>query len=84
MNDRVFVGLGKNPDPNGLDMPIGLGMELYQNKTALHYFAALSQEERNAVIKYVEGGKTGSEAKSRVNSAITNLKHRNIDFFRML
>ena len=77
MEDRVFVGLGKNPDPSGLDMPIGFGMELYQNSNALHCFAALSQAERNDIIQYIEASKTGKEAKKRINTAVENLNKRN-------
>ena len=81
MEDRVFVGLGKNPDPSGLDMPIGFGMELYQNSNALHCFAALSQEQRNGIIKYIESGKTGEDARKRIDNAVENLNHRNPNFF---
>ena len=81
MEDKVFVGLGKNPDPSGLDMPIGFGMELYQNSDALHCFAALSQNERNDIIRYIEASKTGDEAKERINNAVKNLNHRNPRFF---
>lgn len=81
MEDKVFVGLGKNPDPSGLDMPIGFGMELYQNSDALHCFAALSQDERNDIIRYIEASKTGEEAKERINNAVKNLNHRNPRFF---
>ena len=81
MEDKVFVGLGKNPDPGGLDMPIGFGMELYQNSDALHCFAALSQDERNNIIQYIEKSKTGEEAKKRINTAVENLNKRNTKFF---
>ncbi len=81
MEDKVFVGLGKNPDPGGLDMPIGFGMELYQNSDALHCFAALSQGERNDIIQYIEKSKTGEEAKQRINNAVENLNKRNPKFF---
>lgn len=81
MEDKVFVGIGKNPDPGGLDMPIGFGMELYQNSAALHCFAALSQSERNDIITYIESSETGEEAKTRINTAVQNLNKRNPKFF---
>lgn len=81
MEGKVFVGIGKNPDPAGLDMPIGFGMALYQNSNALHCFAAISQEERNGIISYIESAKTGDEARKRINTAVENLNHRNIRFF---
>ena len=81
MEEKVFVGLGKNPDPAGLDMPIGLGMELYQNKNALHTFAALSQNERNDIIRYIEASENGDDAKKRINNAVENLNKRNLDFY---
>lgn len=81
MEDKVFVGIGKNPDPSGLDMPLGLGMALYQNSDALHCFAAISQEERNGIISYIESAKTGNETKNRIDNAVKNLNKRNIRFF---
>ena len=80
MENKVFVGLGKNPDPGGLDMPMGLGMELYQNKNALHFFAALSQDERNRIIRYVDASTDGKDTKRRIDNAIENLNRRNVDF----
>ena len=81
MEDKVFVGLGKNPDPGGLDMPIGFGMELYQNENALHFFAALSQNERNKIIQYIEASSDGKDAKKRIDNAVNNLNRRNQNFF---
>ena len=81
MKDKVFVGIGKNPDPAGLDMPLGFGMALYQNSNALHCFAALSQDERNNIIRYIENSKTGEEAKNRIDNAVSNLNKRNTKFF---
>ena len=81
MEDKVFVGIGKNPDPSGLDMPIGFGMALYQNSSALHCFAALSQEQRNNIIKYIEDSKTGDDARKRIDNAVSNLNKRNLNFF---
>lgn len=81
MKEKVFVGLGKNPDPGGLDMPIGLGIELYQNTSALNYFVALSQDERNDIIRYIENSSDGKDAKNRINNAVSNLNKRNIEFF---
>ena len=81
MNDKVFVGIGKNPDPGGLDMPIGFGMALYQNSNALHCFSALSQDEKNNIIKYIESSTTGEDAKKRINEAVSNLNRRNPKFF---
>lgn len=81
MEDKVFVGIGKNPDPSGLDMPIGFGMALYQNSDALHCFAALSQEERNNIIKYIEASNSGEDARKRIDTAVSNLNKRNPKFF---
>jgi len=81
MEDKVFVGIGKNPDPGGLDMPLGFGMALYQNSNALHCFAALSQDERNDIIRYIENSKTGEDARNRIDNAVSNLNKRNTKFF---
>lgn len=81
MKEKVFVGIGKNPDPGGLDMPIGFGMALYQNSDALHCFAALSQDERNEIIRYIESSKTGDDARKRIDTAVLNLNKRNPKFY---
>ena len=81
MEDKVFVGIGKNPDPSGLDMPIQFGIKLYENKAALHYFAAISQDERNKIIKYIDASESGNDTIKRINTAINNLNKRNQNFF---
>ena len=62
-------------------MPIGFGMALYQNSDALHCFTAISQEERNGIISYIESAKNGDETKNRIDTAVKNLNKRNIRFF---
>lgn len=36
---------------NGGDMPLGLGMALAQNSQAMEYFAGLSKEEQQKIIR---------------------------------
>ncbi len=76
-----FVGLGQNPNPNVLDIPIGLGMELMQNTEARNNFENLSDEQKNRLIHYVQSGLSGDDAKNKVASAINRLANGDTTFF---
>lgn len=54
-------------------LPIGFGMRLAQDLKAMEHFAALSREEKESMISYIQGGKTGEEAEERVEMAIKQL-----------
>ena len=71
---KRFTGIGHNPNPGEQDLPLGFGMQLMQHSEARSRFESLSAEEKNRVIRYVEGGTTGEEAKSRLIEAIRGLE----------
>lgn len=78
---RNFIGIGHNPNPGVPDIPLGLGMALFQEAEARSYFESLSDEEKTSIIRYVqEGNVTGEDARHKVTSAIENLKNNSINF----
>jgi uncharacterized protein YdeI (YjbR/CyaY-like superfamily) len=81
MDKQSFVGIGKNPDPNVSDIPLGLGMELIQNTAARTSFENLSDQEKNNLISYLQKSKTGNEAKDKVKKSINNLAMGDTSFF---
>lgn len=71
--DNEFTGMGKNL--HGPDLPLGFGMSLAQHPEALNAYGRLSDKEKSSVIAYIQGGKTGSEAKNRIEDAVEKLEH---------
>ncbi len=61
------------------DMPLGLGMALAQNTSAMSRFGALSTEEKKRMIGYIQASQTGDEAKYRIDQTVQALKENNRD-----
>ncbi len=76
--DNVFTGMGKSPD--GIDMPMGFGMRLAQDNTAMVNYAALSDDQKRKVISHVQSGTTGAEAKNLIRDTVRDLHSNNITF----
>lgn len=57
----------------GSDMPLGLGMLLMGDQLAFDRFGAMPPEEKDKVLKYVEGGADGEEAKRRIEHTVQSL-----------
>lgn len=55
------------------ELPIGLGMRLMQDRTAMDRFTALPDAEKKSILNYVEGGSTGEEAEERVAQTVKSL-----------
>ena len=66
-----FIGMGKAPD--GLDLPLGLSMGLSMHPKAAETFGRMSEDEKQAAIRYVQSTVTGEDAERRVMSAIKRL-----------
>jgi hypothetical protein len=81
VENHSFIGLGKNPDPNVSDIPIGFGMELMQNSEARSNFDKLNDNEKNQLINYIQNNNSSDEAKNKISISIENLKKGNINFF---
>lgn len=54
-------------------LPVGFGFRLAMDVAAMEKFAALSEQEKEELITYVQGGTTAEEAEQRVDSAIQRL-----------
>ncbi len=73
-----FIGVGRNPD--GPDLPLGFGMLLAQEPTAVSRYGALTNEQKSSVIRYIQSGATGEEAKNRIANAVYGLRDGNMSF----
>lgn len=54
-------------------LPVGFGFKLAMDVAAMEKFSALSEEEKESMIAYVQGGETAEEAEYRVQEAINRL-----------
>ena len=52
------------------ELPLGFGMALAQNETAMSVFESLSKDEKKAIINKTHGVKSKSEMRSLVNSLL--------------
>lgn len=77
----TFVGMGRNPEQGVPDMPLGFGFSLAEHENAMNTYASLTNEQKTQVIQYVEGGRTGEEAKARVTNAVKMLGDGDTSFF---
>jgi len=75
-----FIGMGANPNPNVPDLPLGLGMALFQESAARDAFGRLTDAQKAAVIRYVQDSATGDDAKAHIRTAVERLRDGNISF----
>ena len=73
MDNSSFVGIGRNPDPNVPDIPLGLGMELMQQSDARRGFEILNSGEKTRVIEYIQASVDGDDTKERIRTVINKL-----------
>ena len=55
-----------------IELPLGFGMALAQNESAMARFEALSESEKEAVIQKTHNVTSKAEMRSLVNSLIQN------------
>ena len=81
MNDKNFVGMGHNPNPNVPDLPEGFAMALLQEPDARDRYETLNDMQKAKVICYIQSNnESGNEAKEKINIAINSLKNNNLGF----
>ena len=68
-----FIGIGRNPDPDVPDIPLGLGMELMQDSDARHGFEMLDSIKKTRIIEYIQRSFDGDDTKDRIRKVITKL-----------
>ena len=78
MESSNFIGIGANPD--GPDLPLGLGMELAQNPNAMNTFGSMTKAQKTALIGRIQGAATGEDAKARITEAIRQLSSGQVSF----
>ena len=71
--NNVFIGMGNNPD--GPDLPSGLGARLEREPEALETFGGMSGEQKETMIRYLQSANTGIGAESLMAEVITKLKN---------
>lgn len=76
--DKPFIGVGRNPE--GPDLPLGFGMLLAQEPEAIARYGALSNDKKASVIRYIQSGATGEDAKNRIANAVTGLRDGDMSF----
>ncbi len=76
--DKPFIGMGHNPE--GPDLPLGFGMLLAQEPAAVSRYGELTNEEKSSVIRYIQSGVTGEDAKNRIADAVYGLRDGNMGF----
>ena len=70
--EKPFIGMGEAPD--GIELPLGLSMELTMHPQAAETFGKLTHAEKRAAIRYVQSGVTGEDAKRRIQNAVGQLE----------
>ncbi len=81
MDKQNFIGMGQNPDPDVPDIPLGLGMALFQETDARQFFENLSDAGKTRVIRYVQSGNvTGDDAEAKILTAVDGLKRHDTAF----
>lgn len=84
MNNKNFVGMGHNPNPNVPDLPEGFAMALLQDSEARTHYESLTDMQKTNVIRYIQSNnQSGYDAKNKIESAIDNLKNNNSGFVNM-
>ena len=69
---EAFIGMGSSPD--GIDIPLGLSMELTMHPRAASTFGQMSPAEKHAAIRYIQSCTTGEDAKHRIRNAIQQME----------
>ena len=78
MEKSTFIGTGKNPD--GPDIPLGLGMQLAQSPKAMATFGRMTKAQKSGLIRQIQGAPTGDAAKTKVEGAISQLEQGETTF----
>lgn len=78
--NEPFIGVGHNPE--GPDLPLGLGMQLAQEPAAITAFGKLNPDQKANVVRYIQACSTGEDAKARIEAAVEHLKKDDTGFFQ--
>lgn len=67
---------------NDLELPVGLAMQLAQEPAAMTAFGRLTPAQMETVVRFVQSGTTGEDAKMRVDAAVERLRQGDLGFFQ--
>jgi len=67
-----FLGMGEAPD--GIELPLGLSMELTMHPNAAATFGKMSTEQKRSAIHYVQGCTSGEDAKRRIENVVKRME----------
>ncbi len=79
--EQPYVGIGHSPD--GVDLPLGLGMQLMQEPKAMTAFGQLSTEQKASMIKDIQSAKSGQEAENKIMDVVASLRDFGASAFRL-
>lgn len=72
MPTEPYIGIGHSPD--GVDLPLGLGMQLAQEPRAMEAFGQLTTEQKSKLIQNIQSAQTGQEAEEKIAEAVSSLR----------
>lgn len=72
MPTEPYIGIGHSPD--GVDLPLGLGMQLAQEPRAMEAFGQLTIEQKSKLIQNIQSAQTGQEAEEKIAGAVSSLR----------
>lgn len=58
----------------GIDLPLGLGIQLAQDSRMLETYAAMPEAEKRSMVNYIRASQTGAETAARVEETINELR----------
>jgi len=69
---KPFIGMGEAPD--GIELPLGLSMELTMHPEAAATFGRMSVEQKRGAIQYVQGCTSGEDARKRIQNVVKRME----------
>jgi len=69
-----FIGMGRNPDSVVPDIPMGLGMALFQDEAARKTFESMTDTQKTTLISYIQCADTGDDAKRKISEVVISLR----------
>jgi len=67
-----FIGMGEGPD--GIELPLGLSMELTMHPNAAATFGSMSVQQKREAIGYIQGCTSGEDAKRRIENVVKQME----------
>ena len=76
--------INNNPDngndTNNVDLPVGLGMRLISDSSALRNYNRMTGIQKKMMIDYIQRPKNEDDAGRRISEAVSKLRDGDTDF----